>query len=342
MKKILIILVTILLSNLPNSYADKFEKKMSKKEKKDFANYVLRAQSKNKMVFTIRNVPNRPGLYKFFDKFEDNLGVAEKGIEFNLSYSDIGDKNDWSRWGRPGFAQRFQMHEPLKQTTKKGKTKWYRIGYFIDNDVNTEKHTISLFDFKMLYGKTEKAPGPTLAYNNNVFQWMFNGPNYRVMDNEVGEQYYFDGIGVSLDEKFQAMKGKWVNVLINAKWAEDGFLHLWIDGKLRSSYFGDVLGGASRVRFKFGPYRNYMTGATDAGLTIKDAIIRYSNVGKADTCDELWSGCDQIIGQLTNESQVNGILGASLCKPAGTDKEGTCKDLGYPKNQRPLNNINFN
>ena len=30
MKKILIILVTILLSNLPNSYADKFEKKMSK------------------------------------------------------------------------------------------------------------------------------------------------------------------------------------------------------------------------------------------------------------------------------------------------------------------------
>ena len=234
------------------------------------------------------------------------------------------------------------MHEPLKQTTKKGKTKWYRIGYFIDNDVNTEKHTISLFDFKMLYGKTEKAPGPTLAYNNNVFQWMFNGPNYRVMDNEVGEQYYFDGIGVSLDEKFQAMKGKWVNVLINAKWAEDGFLHLWIDGKLRSSYFGDVLGGASRVRFKFGPYRNYMTDATDAGLIIKDAIIRYSNVGKADTCDDLWSGCDQIIGQLTNESQVNGILGASLCRPAGTDKEGTCKDLGYPKNQRPLSNINFN
>ena len=190
MKKILIILVTIILSNLSNSYADKFEKKMSKKEKKDFANYVLRAQSKNKMVFPIRNVPNRPGLYKFFDKFEDNLGVAEKGIEFNLSYSDIGDKNDWSRWGRPGFAQRFQMHEPYKHTTKKGKTKWYRIGYFIDNDVNTEKHTISLFDFKMLYGKTEKAPGPTLAYNNNVFQWMFNGPNYRVMDNEVGEQYY--------------------------------------------------------------------------------------------------------------------------------------------------------
>ena len=101
---------------------------MKKQEKKDFANYVLRAQSKNKMVFTIRNVPKRPGLIKFFDKIEDHMGVAEKGIEFNLSYSDVGDKNDWSRWGRPGFAQRYQIMEPYKQTTKKGKTKWYRVG----------------------------------------------------------------------------------------------------------------------------------------------------------------------------------------------------------------------
>ena len=98
---------------------------MKKQEKKDFDNYVLRAQSKSKMVFALRNVPNRPGLYKFFDNLEDRMGVAEKGIEFNLSYSDVGDKLDWSRWGRPGFAQRFQIMEPYKQTTKKGKTKWY-------------------------------------------------------------------------------------------------------------------------------------------------------------------------------------------------------------------------
>ena len=29
-------------------------------------------------------------LIKFFDKLEDRMGVAEKGIEFNLSYSDVG------------------------------------------------------------------------------------------------------------------------------------------------------------------------------------------------------------------------------------------------------------
>ena len=334
MKKILSILFIILLSVPSFSYANK----MKKQEKKDFDNYVLRAQSKSKMVFNGRNVPNRSGLYKFFDKIEDRMGVAEKGIEFNLSYSDVGDKLDWSRWGKPGFAQRFQIHEPKKYTTKKGKTKWYRVGYFIPKNINTSKHNLSLFDFKMIYGKEgEKAVGPGLNINNNSILWMFNGPNYKVAPNEVGEQYYFDNLVVHLDDKFSPLRGKWVNLLINAKWAKDGFLHLWIDGKLRSSYFGDVLGGASRVRFKFGPYRNYMTDATDQGLEIKDAVIRYSNVGKADKCDDLWSGCDEIINQLTNNSQVHGAISVSKCIPSGDgDKPATCENLGYPQNPRPF------
>ena len=71
-------------------------------------------------------------------------------------------------------------------------------------------------------------------------------------------------------------------------------------------------------------------------LKIKDAIIRYSNVGKADTCDELWSGCDEVKGQLKNQSQVHGVIGVALCKPADEDKEGTCEDLGYPGNPTPF------
>ena len=334
MKQILSLLVIILISVPSFSYANK----MNKQEKKDFDNYVLRAQSKSKMVFNGRNVPNRSGLYKFFDKIEDRMGVAEKGIEFNLSYSDVGDKLDWSRWGKPGFAQRFQIHEPKKYTTKKGKTKWYRVGYFIPKNINTSKHNLSLFDFKMIYGKEgEKAVGPGLNINNNSILWMFNGPNYKVAPNEAGEQYYFDGYTVHLDDRFSPLRGKWVNLLINAKWAKDGFLHLWIDGKLRSSYFGDVLGGASKVRFKFGPYRNYMTDATDQGLEVKDAVIRYSNVGKADKCDDLWSGCDEIINQLTNNSQVHGAISVNFCIPSGDgDKPATCENLGYPQNPRPF------
>ena len=336
MKKLLAILLSLLL--IPSfSYANKWQTNMKKQEKKDFANYVLRNQSKNKMVFNSRNVPNRLGLIKFFDKIEDDMGVAEKGIEFNLSYSDEGDKLDWSRWGKPGFAQRFQIQEPNKHATKKGKTKWYRVGYFIPKNFNTFKHNISLFDFKMIYGKGEKAVGPSFNINNNNIVWIFNGPNYKVAANESGEQYNFDGYVVHLDDKFSPLQGKWVNLLINAKWAKDGFLHFWIDGKLRSSYFGDVLGGASRVRFKFGPYRNYMTDATDQGLEIKDVVIRYSNIGKADKCDDLWSGCDEIINQLNNNSQVHGAISVNMCIPSGdADKPASCNNLGYPQNPRPF------
>ena len=336
MKKLLAILLSLLL--IPSfSYANKWQTNMKKQEKKDFANYVLRNQSKNKMVFNSRNVPNRLGLIKFFDKIEDDMGVAEKGIEFNLSYSDEGDKLDWSRWGKPGFAQRFQIQEPNKHATKKGKTKWYRVGYFIPKNFNTFKHNISLFDFKMIYGKGEKAVGPSFNINNNNILWMFNGPNYKVAANESGEQYNFDGYVVHLDDKFSPLRGKWVNLLINAKWAKNGFLHFWIDGKLRSSYFGDVLGGASRVRFKFGPYRNYMTDATDQGLEIKDVVIRYSNIGKADKCDDLWSGCDEIINQLNKKSQVHGAISVSMCIPSGdADKPASCNNLGYPQNPRPF------
>ena len=77
MKKILIIVLSLLL--LPSySYAGKWHTNMKKQEKKDFANYVLRAQSKNKMVFTIRNVPKRPGLIKFFDKALENINDIEE------------------------------------------------------------------------------------------------------------------------------------------------------------------------------------------------------------------------------------------------------------------------
>ena len=116
MKKINLIFFLILFLASSNSYAEKWHINMKKKEKKDFANYVLKAQSDNKMVFNTRNIKN-PNIYKFFDNLEDRLGVAEKGIEFDLRYSYKGHKLDWKRFGIEGHAQRFQIMEPYKETT---------------------------------------------------------------------------------------------------------------------------------------------------------------------------------------------------------------------------------
>ena len=68
MKKILSLFIIILIFVPSISYANKWHIKMKKQEKKDFAHYVLKAQSDNKMVFNLRNIKNS-NIYKFFDKF---------------------------------------------------------------------------------------------------------------------------------------------------------------------------------------------------------------------------------------------------------------------------------
>ena len=77
MKKILAYIFVLLFAFPSILYAEKWHINMKKKEKKDFAYYVLKAQLDNKMVFNTRNIKN-PNIYKFFEKFEDRLGVAEK------------------------------------------------------------------------------------------------------------------------------------------------------------------------------------------------------------------------------------------------------------------------
>ena len=84
---------------------------MKKKEKKDFAYYVLKAQSDNKMVFNTRNIEN-PNIYKFFEKFEDRLGVTEKGIEFDLKYSYEGHEKDWKRFDILGYCLLYTSPSP--------------------------------------------------------------------------------------------------------------------------------------------------------------------------------------------------------------------------------------
>ena len=240
------------------------------------------------MVYNDRNVPKRDGLYRFHEDFE-----GERAIEINLSYSDIGHEMDWFRWNDPGFAQRYQIAEPLKKTTKKGKTKWYRVGLFIPGKTNTEKHTISFFDYKMIYGKTEMTVGPAFNLVNNEFTFFVNGSKYSTIEfRDSEEAYQFEHYGIVLNSVYKGkLKGKWINVLVNAKWDKDGFIHMWIDDELRVSYYGDMMAGADRVRFKFGPYRHHMVNATNAGLKIEDLTLYYSNVGKSDKCENLWSGC---------------------------------------------------
>ena len=313
-KFILFFCITLIFSN---AYAEKWHTNFKKQEKKDFDFFVLKDESKKSMVYNVRNVKKKNFL-KFHENFQD-----ERAVEINLSYEDKGHEMDWKRWNESGFAQRFQIMEPFKKTTKAGKNKWYRIGMFIPEDVTSINHTISFFDFKMIYGKGEKTVGPSFNLTNNEFTFFFNSSEYKIFEDRKGsEGFLFDHYGIVLDEFYEGkLKDKWVNFIINANWSKNGFLHLWIDDELRVSYFGDILGDADRVRFKFGPYRNHMIEAKNKGQTIKDIKILYSNVGKSDKCENLWNGCKYLTDQLSNISQLHGVSHAIFIKRNQTNNQ---------------------
>ena len=123
MKTLLTLLLLIFLSFSSLLFANEFEEKMSKIEMKNYNDFVLRGELEGNMVFTTRNIKEKKGLVNFFEEFEDKLGVKEKGVEFNIKYSDKGHDNDWIRWGNPGHAQRFQIMETINEVTKKKSNK---------------------------------------------------------------------------------------------------------------------------------------------------------------------------------------------------------------------------
>ena len=100
---------------------------------------------------------------------------------------------------------------------------------------------------------------------------------------------------------------------------------MWINGKLRASYYGDMLRGADRVRFKFGPYRHHMTYATEQGEDIPDIDVYYSSLSKTNKCEDLWGKCDELRSQLNGRSQAAGLKDASMCTA------GDCRPLN-PRN----------
>ena len=294
---------------------------LTKDLKAKFDQFVFRREFKKNMALTERSVPIRQGLIEFS---EDYFG--EKGVKFNLSYSDIGDEMDWSRNGTAGFAQRFQLGEPLKKTSKKGTDKWYRIQINYPMRQPVTKHTLSLFDFKMIHGKTERDLGPSLNINNNSFLFMLPQQVAFSKTNETGaKSYESDTYALGLDYKYDALFGKWLFIVMNAKWDKDGHFHMWINGKLRVSYYGDMLRGSDRVRFKFGPYRHHMTYATEQGEDIPNIDVYYSSLSKTNKCEDLWNGCEELTSQLTGNSQAFGLKDASMCTA------GDCRPLN-PRN----------
>ena len=296
-------------------------KELSKKQKNNFNKYVFKGeyQQDGAMVLIDNNIIDR---YEFFDEFKDDF-ISEKGIKIDLRYSDKGGESDWGRFGLTGHAQRWQVMERVDFAANKGEEKWYRVFVHIPDDTDAFRHQISFFDFKYIECLGEKTYGPYFNLRNREFVSGLLSPYYFEYPHHNNQQNAHGDLAITYNADFTKFKGVWLGFLMNVKWAEDGHFHLWLNGKLRKSFYGDTIFHYDRVRFKFGPYRNYMDDATKMGETIEDISIRYATVGRGDTCDDVWSGgCDHFTSQLTEFSQLNGVEKLVLCQVDGGRKEG--------------------
>ena len=60
----------------------------------------------------------------------------------------------------------------------------------------------------------------------------------------------------------EEMRGKWTDILVHAKWSDkdDGFFKVWVNSQPKYDYMGrTLLKKSSKVYFKFGIYRSFMT-----------------------------------------------------------------------------------
>ena len=107
---------------------------------------------------------------------------------------------------------------------------------------------------------------------------------------------------------------------MNVKWEDEGgHFRMWLDRQLLVNYDrGPVaVGVGEQFSFKFGPYRNHMP----KGKQWADVEIYYSNIGMAETCEELASNCNDLVSMVEEKPFLAKVEKAMICGSGG------CNDL---------------
>lgn len=226
---------------------------------------------------------------------------GEHSIRLRFKADDVGGAGDWSRFGKPGYAQRLQFFEN-DGGVETGKEMWYRVGFYVPKNYITHGHSLSFFDFKPVKDCID-IESPVLSMNlrpeglNAYIAGQFNYDKCVKSDvtKQCDKEEYVFNFG-------RGYTDQWIMLVMNVKWAEkDGFIKIWMNGNQVINYKGSLpVKEAEAVRFKFGPYRIDL----DKEKTLQDVDIRYSGVGRAKTCEKLWKGCDRL---MNNEIPVNSV-----------------------------------
>jgi len=247
-------------------------------------NQIMIADGRSGYKFVERNVSKR----KAFQIVEHEGKVA---AEFKLSVDMGGARDDWYRNGVGGYGQRFEYGERKETAQRFNKEIWTRMVFWLPNDTEAKEQT-TLFDLKEIRNNQTFGPLLNLALRDNgngtelTIKHQFEQNDCIIGRDGDGENSFCDK--TDLNVSYGSVKkytGRWVEYVSKAVWSNnsDGAYDAWIDGKKIIGYRGNTSFGADRVAFKFGLYRIKLNSTKNP----KDIKIYFTNVGTADTCEEL-------------------------------------------------------
>ena len=309
--------------NNPGSGSDKGLSSVNEGDGKKIPDWLLQELARvmdngleKKMVLHMDNAID-PKRLKFVKK------DGRDAILIDLTYEDEGGKTDWRRFGEPGFAQRVQIKLSDLFAVKKGEERWYKLSYYLEGDNHTlnegnnnTAHQLSLFDLK-IQARPYKDIGVGFNYatrNNKNFSFDFIQDTEGKKSRQAGLiQYDFPTYFFYLDS---AASGKtyhdrWVDIVLNIKWAEDGYTRVWIDNDLVINADSAPLGGkpTKQYSFKFGPYRNHMPPNRRA----PDIRVYYGDVGLEESCEALLPNCESLMMQVPAFQMLKNIGEREVC-----------------------------
>lgn len=249
-------------------------------------NQIMIADGRSGYKFVERNISKR----KAFKVVEHEGKVA---AEFKLSVDMGGARDDWYRNGVSGYGQRFEYGERKETAQRFNKEIWTRMVFWLPTGTVSKEQT-TLFDLKEIRNNQTFGPLLNLAIRD---EGLGDGTELKIKHNFEqndciigrdgdGENSFCDktDTNVSLGP-IKNYTGKWVEFVSRAVWSNnhDGIYDAWIDGKKIIGYRGNTSFGADRVAFKFGLYRIKL----NATKNPEDIKIYFTNVGTANTCEEL-------------------------------------------------------
>lgn len=166
-----------------------------------------------------------------------------QSIRFEVRAGDCGNAFGWDDCSTD--RERHELSQKGNQQ-RAGDRYWYSWSMFVPHD------TPSVVPSKVTLGQFHQR-------KNNViwmFQWSFKGLQ---IDNLI------PGKGRTLERQLlvptEEILGKWVDILVYAKWSaeQDGEFDIYVNHDLRYSWRGQTIAKGDTTYFKFGIYRGFLS-----------------------------------------------------------------------------------